>query len=217
MQKKSNFEKIALAFCGIMFITLFIFKLVSFRPALPIISSLTLGTIVALLIYYAKTAKNRPIALTIILSSIIFLGIFMQNLNLPGGTLLIMAGTILIALSPSILSILILKNYSASHSDIKQNLIILKVLTIYLIADLVFVSILKLLPINVTYLCYLPIIFMVSYLISNKAFSYYAISIKNGLKSLLLVHFTLFSFHLITKISESLTKQQIQNTIEAAQ
>lgn len=206
--KRAYFEIIALSIYGLLIISLFIFKLIDFKDYLPLITCLTLGIIVILLFYFAYSARSTPFTVTIALSSIVFFGTIFKILHLTGHSLIMMVGMLFSVLTTPILSILILKKYLNRPRKNKLHLLLFRILTIYLLAQFVFFSILKFFSFNIDYLFSLPVIFLLSFLIIQNDFPTYQASIKNGLKTLLLLHVTMFCLQLITRTTENYSRQQ---------
>ncbi len=206
--KRAYFEIIASSIYGLLIISLFIFKLIDIKKYLQLTTFLTLGIIVILLFYFAYSAKSTPFTVTITLSSIVFIGMIFEILHVTGHSFIMKVGMLFSVLTTLILSILILKKYLTSPSKNKLHLLLFKILTIYLLAKIVLLPILKFFTFNIDYLFSLPVIFLLSFLIIQDDFPTYQASIKNGLKTILLLHVTMFCLQLITRTTENYSRQQ---------
>lgn len=208
IDKRQYFEIIASSICGLLFISLFILELFDFSDYSKLIAFLAFSLVFILLIFYAFTALSTPFTLTIGLSSVAFVGAMFKFLHLPGYSLIIMLGSFFEVLAIPILGVLIIKKYLKQSNKNKLQLLLFRLLTIYLIVKLFLIPVLKFYSINFDFLFLLPVIFLLSFFILHEDFQAYHISIKNGIKVLLLLHLTLFCLKMIARTSENYSHQQ---------
>ncbi len=207
IDKRQYFEIITSSICGLLFISLFIFEIFDFNEYSKLIACLAFSLIVILLIYYAFSALSTPFTVAIGLSSVVFIGAIFKILHLRGYSLIIMLGSLFEVLAIPILGVLILKKYLKQSNKNKLQLLLFRMLTIYLIVKLFLFSVLKFYSINLDFIFLLPVIFLLSFFTLQDDFQGYHISVKNGIKVLLLLHLTLFSLKMIARTSENYNRQ----------
>jgi len=197
-QKYFDFiEASALSACGLIFITLYIFQRTDITFLKREFAGLAFGIIAGILIFYGYSSKSTKFSLTLYVCSIMFLGIVMKSLNIPGSALIMAIGQLIIILAIPILAIFIYKDYSSRPRKNQFNFLLIKVLTIYIILKSILTPILGTLSNNFDFLFSLPIIFLLSYLIMQEDFTTYHSSMKNGIKSLLIFYVTVFCLKMI--------------------